>query len=88
MTIKEFLKNMGIDINDNQSFKGNHVKGELALMKIHIDFSKDLQDINDEDKYQLGRILVLNGTFCKAYFQDQIIEGMNKIIADNCQPLN
>ena len=59
MTIKEFLKKDNIDIATNKSPLGNQLKADLASQKVHMDFDKELEDLTNEEKYQIGRSLIL-----------------------------
>lgn len=82
MTIKEFLQTRNVDIDSNKSLLGNQLKGDLALAGVSIDFNKNIKEIEEEDLYQLGRILILSSFPGKAYFKDEIIEIMRIDIAE------
>lgn len=77
MTLHEFLKKTGVDVKDENSSLGNSLYGELALANQKIDFDKKIDEVNDEELYQIGRILILNGyNEPKSYFSYQFVEIM------------
>lgn len=59
MTVKEFLKAKNVDVDTNKSVLANQLKADLSTQGIYMDFSKDIDDLTEEEKYQIGRSLFL-----------------------------
>nr|WP_319999161.1 hypothetical protein [uncultured Draconibacterium sp.] len=59
MKVKEFLKAKNVDIDSNKSVLANQLKADLSTQGHYIDFNKDINDLTEEDKYQIGRSLIL-----------------------------
>ena len=57
MTVAEFLKKTRVDITTNKCPLGNQLKADLSLQNVHIDFNKEVKELSDEEKYQIGRSL-------------------------------
>ena len=58
MTIKDFLKGEGLDLDTNKCKYANQLKGDLGLSAYEIDFNKDISEMTEEDYYQLGSSLI------------------------------
>lgn len=80
MTIAEFLKKDNIDVTTNKSPLGNQLKADLASQKVQIDFDKELEELTDEEKYQIGRSLILFHVKDKPFFKNELITIMDDLI--------
>ncbi|MFT5819311.1 MAG: hypothetical protein ACI8ZM_000534 [Crocinitomix sp.] len=80
MTVYEFLLKSDIDIKDNKNILGNHLEGELALKGVIIDFSKDIEDISENELLEIGRILILSENKGKPFWTNELLEFMKRII--------
>jgi len=81
MTLHDFLKKTGVDVKDENSSLGNSLYGELALANQEIDFDKKIDEVTDEELYQIGRILILNeDNGPKTYFSYQFVDMMKEKI--------
>ena len=85
MTIAEFLKNDNIDVTSNKSPLGNQLKADLASQKVQIDFDKELEELTDEEKYQIGRSLILFHVKEKPFFKNELISIMDDFIKAELQ---
>jgi hypothetical protein len=59
LSLKEALYDIGYDVSTEKNEFGNLLVGNLSLEGIHIDFSKSVNDLSEEEIYQLGRTVVL-----------------------------
>jgi len=78
MTLKEFLEKVDVDVSTNKSPLGNQLKADLSLEEHFIDFNKDVSSLTDEDKYQIGRSLILYHVKRRVFFRDDLIGLINK----------
>ena len=85
MTIAEFLKKDNIDITTNKSPLSNQLKADLASQQVQIDFDKELEELTDEEKYQIGRSLILFHVKGKPFFKDELITIMDDFIKEELQ---
>lgn len=85
MTIAEFLKKDNIDVTTNKSPLGNQLKADLASQKVQIDFDKELEELTDEEKYQIGRSLILFHVKDKPFFKNELITIMDDLIKKELQ---
>ena len=88
MTIKEFLKKDNIDVTTNKSPMGNQLKADLASQKVHIDFDKELGQLTDEEKYQIGRSIIPMTKKGEHVTYEEIISKMEKLINEDLQKQN
>ena len=74
-SLKEALLNNGYDVSTEKSEFGNLLKGNLALDNHLIDFEKKMEDLTDEDYYQIGRTILFERSSKETTkFKDEIIE--------------
>lgn len=85
MTVTEFLKKDNIDVTTNKSPLGNQLKADLASQKVQIDFDKELKELTDEEKYQIGRSLILFHVKEKPFFKNELISIMDDFIKAELQ---
>lgn len=85
MTIAEFLKNDNIDVTTNKSPLGNQLKADLASQKVQIDFDKELEELTDEEKYQIGRSIIPMTKKGEHVTYEEIISKMEKLINEDLQ---
>ena len=80
MTVTEFLKKTEVDVTTNTCPLGNQLKADLLLQGVHIDFSKEVKELTDEEKYQIGRSLILLHIKGRPFFKDELISKMDNLI--------
>ena len=88
MTIAEFLKKDNIDVTTNKSPLGNQFKADLASQKVQIDFDKELEELTDEEKYQIGRSIIPMTKKGEHVTYEEIISKMEKLINEDLQKQN
>lgn len=88
MTIAEFLKKDNIDVTTNKSPLGNQLKADLASQKVQIDFDKELEELTDEEKYQIGRSIIPMTKKGEHVTYEEIISKMEKLINEDLQKQN
>lgn len=88
MTVSEFLKKDNIDVTTNKSSLGNQLKADLASQKVQIDFEKELEELTEEEKYQIGRSLILFHVKEKPFFKNELISIMDDFIKTDCKRQN
>ena len=81
MTLNEFLIKTGVDINNNESFLGNHLDAELSNRGIKIDFNKEINTLNDNELLEIGRILILSENRGNHFFSNQLLDWMKTLIS-------
>jgi hypothetical protein len=82
MTVTEFLKKDNIDVTTNQSPLGNQLKADLSNQNVHIDFNKDVKELTDEEKYQIGRSLILMHIKGRLFLKEQLISKIDGLIEE------
>ena len=85
MTVAEFLKKTEVDVTTNKCPLGNQLKADLSLQGVHIDFSKEVKELTDEEKYQIGRSLILLHIKGRPFFKDELISKMDDLIKEELQ---
>jgi len=80
MTVEEFLNKVDVDVSTNKSVLANQLKADLSLENYFIDFSKNVDNLTDDDKYQIGRSLIPYHIKGIPFFVDNFIELMNNSI--------
>jgi hypothetical protein len=80
MTVEEFLQAVEVDISTNKSPLGNQLKADLCIAKHSIDFQSPVESLNDEDKYQIGKSLILYHIKRVIFFRDNFIDLINMSI--------
>jgi hypothetical protein len=73
MKLSEFLKNDGIDIYSNQDPLANEIKFNTSNF---VDMEKDINDLTDDEIYQVFAHLRMIHTKGKPYLFGQIVEFM------------
>lgn len=69
------LKNIGYDISTEKNEFGNLLIGNLSLDGIKIDFTIPVNDMSEEEIYQIGRTVVLEQSGKEVVFsRNEIIE--------------
>lgn len=82
MTVAEFLKKTGVDITTNKCPLGNQLKADLSLQNVYIDFNKGVNELTDEEKYQIGRSLILMHVKGRPFFKEELISKMDDLIKE------
>ncbi|WP_205503158.1 hypothetical protein [Rufibacter psychrotolerans] len=59
MTLYEFLQKTGVDVKNTDSRLGNLLDSELAHQNKQIDFEQEVNQVTDNDLYEIGRIIIL-----------------------------
>jgi hypothetical protein len=85
MTVTEFLKKTEVDVTTNKCPLGNQLKVDLSLQNVHIDFDKEVKELSDEEKYQIGRSLILMMNIGHPFFRDELISKMDNLIGEETQ---
>lgn len=85
MTVAEFLKKLEIDVNTNKCSLGNQLKADLTLKGVYIDFSKEVKELTDEEKYQIGRSMILMHIKGQPFLKDELISRMDNLIEEEIQ---
>ena len=85
ITVAVILKKTGVDITTNKCPLGNQLKADLSLQKVFIDFDKDVKELTDEEKYQIGRSLILMHIKGRPFFKDELISKMDNLIEEETQ---
>ena len=80
MTVKEFLIKTKVHIDDNANLHGNNLTSELARFNIVIDFNKNINEVSDEEIYQIGRHILLAENPMRPFFKNQIIDHVKNLI--------
>ncbi|WP_313185656.1 hypothetical protein [Sphingobacterium siyangense] len=78
--LSERLKQIGIDINTEKNIFGNHLKASLALANYNLNFEKGINDLTDEDLYQLGSSIIVTQDKGVTYTRSQIITKMKELL--------
>jgi hypothetical protein len=60
MSVAEFLKKTDVDVTIGKCSLGNHLKADLSNNKVFIDFNKNVKELKDEQKYQIGQFMILS----------------------------
>lgn len=80
-SLGEALALQGYLVNTEKSEFGNLLKGNLALDNHFIDFDKKMEDVTDDDYYQIGRtILFERAGKEKPLFRDEIIKACKELL--------
>jgi hypothetical protein len=87
MTVTEFLKKTEVDVTTNKCPLGNQLKADLSHQKVFIDFGKDVKELTDEEKYQIGRSLFPMMNIGLPFFKDELISKMDNLIKEELQEL-
>lgn len=82
MTVKEFLKSVNVNIDDNTCLASNNLLAELARFNINIDYEKNIAELIDNEIYQIGRLLILPENKMKPFFNTEIIDILKKKIEE------
>lgn len=85
MTVAEFLKKTEVDVTTNKCPLGNQLKADLSHQKVFIDFNKEVKELTDEEKYQIGRSLILMHIKGQPFFKDELISKMENLIEEETQ---
>lgn len=80
MTVEELLKLMGADISNTESTLGNQLKADLAHKRHSIDFNKLIEELTAEDKYHIGRSLIMPGFKRRIFTSDDLSNIMDIMI--------
>lgn len=73
-TVKELLKNKDIDITNYKSPFGNKLIGDLSLENYTLDFDKPVNELTDNDKYQIARSVIMPNYSQRPFTQVELIE--------------
>lgn len=76
MTLKDFLKQDGIDVATNSSPQANEIK---IYLKHRIDFSKDINDLTDDEIYEVFHTLYTSTNKGKVFSYDEIVERVKEL---------
>jgi len=87
MTVAEFLKKTEVDVTTNKCPLGNQLKANLSLQKVHIDFNKEVKELSDEEKYQIGRSLIPMHIKGRPFFKEELISNMDALIEEELQKI-
>ena len=82
MTVAEFLKKTEVDVTTNKCPLGNQLKADLSLQNVHIDFDKEVKELSDEEKYQIGRSLILMHIKGQPFFKEELIRKIDDLIEE------
>jgi len=82
MTLYEFLRATEIDVRNIDNKLGNDLDAQLAHNNVKIDFDKDINQVTDEELYQIGRIIILYHQRSGHYFREEFIDLMKVKIAE------
>lgn len=74
--LTERLKQIGIDINTEKNPYGNHLKASLAIATYSLNFEKRINELSDDDLYQLGSSIIVADNKGVIYTKPQIISMM------------
>ena len=85
MTVAEFLKTTELDVTTNKCPLGNQLKADLSNQKVFIDFNKEVKELTDEEKYQIGRSLFPMMNIGQPFFKDKLISKMDDLIEEEFQ---
>lgn len=85
MTVAEFLKKTEVDVKTNKCPLGNQLKADLSQQKVFIDFNKEVKELTDEEKYQIGRSLILLHIKERPFFKEELIIKMDNLIEEETQ---
>ena len=82
MTLYEFLQATQIDVRNIDNKLGNDLDAQLAHNNVKIDFDKDINQVTDEELYQIGRIIILYHQRGGTYFCEDFIDLMKAKIEE------
>lgn len=85
MTVAEFLKKTEVDVTTNKCPLGNQLKADLSHQKVFIDFNTEVKELTDEEKYQIGRSLILMHIKGRPFLKDELISKMDNLIEEETQ---
>jgi uncharacterized protein (DUF1919 family) len=85
MTVAEFLIKTKVDVTTNMCPLGNQLKADLSLHGVHIDFNKEVKELTEEEKYQIGRSLFLMMNISQPFFKNEFISKMDDLIEEETQ---
>jgi len=85
MKVAEFLKKSEVDVTTNKCPLGNQLKADLSLQGVYIDFSKEVKELTDEEKYQIGRSLILMNNKGRPFFKSELICKIDDLIQEELQ---
>ena len=61
------------------------IKSWLIALESFIDFNKEVKELTDEEKYQIGRSLILMHIKGRPFFKDELISKMDNLIEEETQ---
>lgn len=76
--LSERLKQIGVDIETEKNIFANHLKASLALANYNLNFGKRINELTDDDFYQLGSSIIVSEDKGVIYTKSEIIEKMKK----------
>jgi hypothetical protein len=74
--LRSRLKQMGIDLSTEKNADANDLKGSLASANYHLNFDLRINELTDEDLYQLGSSIIVQANKGKIYTRPAVIREM------------
>ncbi|WP_145856848.1 hypothetical protein [Pedobacter suwonensis] len=76
------LKRMGIDLSTEKNADANDLKGSLATANYTLNFDLRINELTDEDLYQLGSSIIVQANKGKIYTRPEVIREMAEKLED------
>ena len=82
MTLYQFLKATQVDVKNIYCQLGNMVYHEISIYNPNFDYDKNIDEITDNELYQVGRILCLHHAPFSTLFGSEILDKMKSLIEE------
>lgn len=74
------LKQLGVDMSSNKSPLANELHGSLGTNGYKLDLDQRIWSLSTDDLYQLGRIIIVNGSGGKPFSHSEIVSKMSALL--------